>query len=347
MKLHLNPVNTEKYRRSYAIIGAGAIGGFYGACLQKAGFDVHFLLHSDYQHVSQHGLMIESPDGNFTLPFVKAYRNASQMPRCDVVIVALKTTNNYLLSKILPQVLKHNGVVLVLQNGWGMEAEIAEIVGSDRIMGGICFTFNYKVGAGHIRHLHYGLITLADYAPNYAAAGISTRMCQVAADFISADIMIQLHEDLFLARWQKLICNIPFNGLSVILDCTIEKLVNDTHIYTSIEQLMEEIVMAASAHGRQIPELFIQKRLKQTAMMKNYKTSMKIDYEQQRSLETEAIFGNPLRTAWKAGVEMPQTSMLYRQLKFLDAQNCISSSKKLQKNNDTCLDLWSASLSNN
>jgi 2-dehydropantoate 2-reductase len=347
MKPHLNLPNTESHRRSYAIIGTGAIGGFYGACLQKAGFDVHFLLHSDYQHVSRHGIIIESPDGNFTLPYVKAYRNASQMPRCDVVIVALKTTNNHLLSNILPQVLKHNGVVLVLQNGWGMEAEIAEIVGSDRLMGGICFTFNYKVGAGHIRHLHYGLITLADYAPNYTAAGISTRMCQIAADFISADIMIQLHEDLFLARWQKLICNIPFNGLSVILNSTIEKLVSNAHAYASIEQLMEEIVMAAAAHGRQIPEVFIQKRIKQTAMMKNYKTSMKVDYEQQKSLEIEAIFGNPLRTAWKVGVQMPQTSMLYRQLKFLDIQNSVSSSKKLQKNNDSYFDFWSASLSNN
>ncbi len=349
MKPHLNLIDTEdKHRRSYAIIGAGAIGGFYGACLQKAGFDVHFLLHSDYQHVSQHGIIIESPDGNFILPFVKAYRNCSQMPRCDVVIVALKTTNNHLLTQILPQVLKHNGTVLVLQNGWGMEAEIAEIVGDDRLMGGICFTFNYKIGAGHIRHLNYGLITLADYAPNYKAAGISTRMCQVAADFISADIMIQLHEDLFLARWQKLICNIPFNGLSVILDCTIEKLVKDAHIYSCIQQLMAEIVAAAEAHGRQIPEVFIQKRLKQTAMMKHYKTSMKVDYEQQQSLEVEAIFGNPLRTAWKAGMQMPQTSMLYRQLKFLDVQNRISKSKQIQmKNNDSCFNLGSASVSNN
>jgi 2-dehydropantoate 2-reductase len=329
MKQQLNLTNSNPIsQRSYAIIGTGAIGGFYGACLQKAGFDVHFLLHSDYEHVNQYGLAIESPNGNFTLPSVRAYQDASQIPRCDVVIVALKTTNNYLLSEILPLILKHDGVVLVLQNGWGMEQEIARLVGSHRIIGGICFTFNYKVKAGHIRHLNFGLITLADYAPDYAATGISTRVCQIAADFSSAGIKIQLHEDLFLARWQKLICNIPFNGLSVILNCTIEKLIGNADVRTLIKQLMEEIVVAAAAYGRQIPEFFIQERLKQTASMHHYKTSMKVDYDRRRSLEVESIFGNPLRQAWQAGVQMPQVSMLYRQLKFLDVQNAPSELRK-------------------
>jgi 2-dehydropantoate 2-reductase len=322
MKPQLNLThNSFLTRRSYAIIGAGAIGGFYGACLQKAGFDVHFLFNSDYQYVCQHGLVIESPNGDFNLASVQAYHDANQMPRCDVVIVALKTTNNYLLPQILPQVLKDDGVVLVLQNGWGMEEEIAQIVGSDRLIGGICFTFNYKLGAGHIRHLDYGLITLADYAPGYAAKGVTTRLCQIAADFSVAQVMIQLHEDLFLARWQKLICNIPFNGLSVILNSAIEELIANPDVRTSIEQLMAEIVAVASTYGRHIPEVYIQKRIKQTATMKHYQTSMKVDFDQGRSLEVEAIFGNPLRKAWQAGVQMPQVSMLYRQLKFFNAQN--------------------------
>jgi 2-dehydropantoate 2-reductase len=324
-------LENRQHRRSYAIIGTGAIGGFYGACLQKAGFDVHFMLNRDFSHVCQHGLVIESPDGDFSLPTVQAYSDAKQMPKCDVVIVALKTTNNHLLPQILPQVLKDDGVVLVLQNGWGMEEEIAQIVGSDRIIGGVCFTFNYKVGAGHIHHLDYGLITLADYAPGYVAKGVTTRLCQIAADFSIANVMVQLHEDLFLARWQKLICNIPFNGLSVILDSTIEKLIKNRDVLALIEQLMTEIVAAAAAYDRQIPEFYLQKRLKQTATMKHYQTSMKVDFDQGRSLELETIFGNPLRKAWQAGVQMPQVSMLYRQLKFFDAQNHFSESMPLSQ----------------
>lgn len=330
-QLNLTKNSDDRSQHSYAIIGTGAIGGFYGACLQQAGFDVHFLLHRDYQHVRRHGLVIESPDGNFSLPSVRAYRDPQQMPLCDVVIVALKTTSNYFLPQILPHVLKQDGVVVVLQNGWGMEAEIAQIVGSDRLIGGICFTFNYKLGAGHIRHLDYGLITLAEYASDYAAAGISSRMCRVAADFTSANIAIGLHEDLFLARWQKLICNIPFNGLSVVLNSTIEQLLANIHVRTTIEQLMAEIVTAAAAYDRHIPEPFIQKRIQQTAKMKHYQTSMKVDYDLARSLEVEAVFGNPLRQAWQAGIQMPQVAMLYRQLKFFDAQNRLNNSLSLSQ----------------
>ena len=92
--------------RSYAILGTGALGGYYGACLQRAGIDVHFLLRSDYEHVSKHGLIVESPDGNFTLPQVHAYSDVNKIPRCDVVAVTLKTTQNHLLPQLLSNVIK-------------------------------------------------------------------------------------------------------------------------------------------------------------------------------------------------------------------------------------------------
>ena len=113
--------------RTYAIIGTGAVGGFYGGRLQKAGLEVHFLLNRDYEVVRQQGLRIDSPDGNFTLPQVNAYNDVNQMPPCDVVIVALKTTQNYLLPQLLPPLVKPDGVVLLLQNGFNIEPKIAEI----------------------------------------------------------------------------------------------------------------------------------------------------------------------------------------------------------------------------
>ena len=77
----------------YAIVGTGAIGGYYGAKLVRAGKDVHFLLHSDYNYVCEHGLVINSCDGSFTLPLIQAYDSSSKMPKCDIVIVAMKSTN--------------------------------------------------------------------------------------------------------------------------------------------------------------------------------------------------------------------------------------------------------------
>lgn len=308
------------YNRTYAIIGTGALGGFYGAKLQKAGLEVHFLLNRDYEHVSSHGLIVESKDGNFSLTQVNAYNDVEKMPKSDVVVVALKTTQNHLLPKILPAVVKDDGVVLVLQNGLGIEAEIAEIVGSD-IMGGLCFLCSNKVASGHIRHLDYGKITLGEYAANYNSVGITQRMQQIGKDFESADIQIELESDLLLGRWQKLVWNIPYNGLSVILNATTEELMTNIHTRKLVEQLMAEVAVGAESMGRIIGDRFIQTMLDYTLKMKPYRTSMKIDHDEHRPLEVEAIFGNPLRIVQATGVNLPQIDCLYKQLKFINTQN--------------------------
>ena len=306
---------------SYAIIGTGAIGGYYGACLQRAGNQVHFLLHSDYQHVQKHGLIIESPHGNFTLPQIQAYQDARSLPASDVVILALKTTHNHLLSQILPFVLKDSGVVLVLQNGLGVEEQVAQIVGSERVIGGLCFICSNKVGPGHIRHLDYGAITMAEYLPNYQPAGLTQRLEHLAALFEAAGIEIQLSIDLLLSRWQKLVWNIPYNGLSVVLNATTEQLMAVSEIRSLIEVIMGEVALGASTCHRQIEDSYLQKMLSFTAEMKPYRTSMKIDYDNRQPLEIEEIIANPLRVAAAARVDLPRIRMLYQQLKFLDSFN--------------------------
>ncbi|HEY9608575.1 putative 2-dehydropantoate 2-reductase [Allocoleopsis sp.] len=307
--------------RRYAILGTGALGGYYGACLQRVGLEVHFLLHRDYQHVREQGLVIQSADGDFTLPYVNAYDDAAKMPACDVVIVALKTTQNHLLCDMLLPVVKDNGVVLVLQNGLGIEQEVAAIVGSKRVMGGLCFLCSNKVGPGHIHHLDYKQITLGEYLPDYQPGGLTERMRQIADDFERAGIPITLAEDLLLARWQKLVWNIPYNGLSVVLDATTNELMADQYTRSLVEQLMEEVVAGAAATARKISDRFIQTMLDYTEKMTPYRTSMKIDYDERRPLEVEAIVGNPLRVATAVGTNLPLISMLYRQLKFLNVQN--------------------------
>ena len=88
----------------------GAIGGFYGAKLARAGREVHFLSHSDYEYVLSHGLHITSCDGDFSLPHINAYGSPDEMPVADVVIVGLKTTNEHLLRTLLPPLL-HPGTL--------------------------------------------------------------------------------------------------------------------------------------------------------------------------------------------------------------------------------------------
>jgi len=305
----LRPVNN----RRYAIIGTGALGGFYGARLQRAGREVHFLLHRDYDHVRQHGLICESKDGDFTLPHVHAYRHARDLPACDVTIVALKTTQNHLLPDLLPP----TGAILTLQNGLGNEDTIARLTRPDRVLGGLAFLCSNKIGPGHIRHLDYGHVALGEFA----APDVTDRLRQIGTDFEQAGIPVQLAENLAVARWRKLVWNIPYNGLSVVLNAQTDELMRHPATRQLCEAIMREIVAAAQACGVPLADDCVPTMLAYTDQMKPYRTSMKIDYDEHRPLEVEAIFGNPLRAARTAGASTPLLETLYDQLRFLNQRS--------------------------
>ena len=300
-----------------AIIGTGAVGGYYGALLQRAGEDVHFLLNRDYAHVREHGLQIYSPGGDIRLPKVAAYASAEDMPRCDLVIVALKTTANAVLGDILPHVLVENGMVLTLQNGLGSDAHIAGIVGAEGVLGGLCFLCANREGAGVIRHIDYGLITLGEYRVDGKPGGITKRLEDVGALLSHAGMEIQVIDDLLAARWRKLVWNVPFNGLSVVYNCLTDVLMRNRETRALSRCLMEEVAAASAACARPIEQSFLDKMMSHTDKMEPYAPSMKLDYDAGRPMELEAIYGIPLRLAAQAGVAMPETLALHQKLQQL------------------------------
>jgi 2-dehydropantoate 2-reductase len=302
--------------RSYAIIGTGALGGYYGARLAHAGLDVHFLLHRDHDHVRRHGLIVRTVagDGSLGPGQVQAWGRAADMPRCDVVCICLKTTQNAALAGILPQVLADGGVVVTLQNGLGVERAAAAIVGAESVIGGLCFLCSTKVGPGEIEQSDYGRIKFGEYA----RPGVTDRLRSIAADFARAGIEIDLCEDVMLARWQKLVWNVPFNGLSVVLDATTDRLVADPDIRELAESLMREVQAAAGACGHAIDKPFIEKMLADTVRMTPYRTSMKVDFDAHRPMELDAIYREPIRAATAAGCPVPRMQTLAAALGYLD-----------------------------
>ncbi len=306
--------------RTYAIIGTGAVGGFYGALLSRAGFDVHFLARSDYEHIRDHGLVVDSKDGDFAVPHVHVYNDARSMPKCDVVAITLKTTANYDLARILPAIVKEDGATLVMQNGIGYEENVAQIVGPDRVLGVLCFVCVNKVGPGHLYHLDFGRVTIAQYTKDGSPAGITSLVREIAADFAKAGITAKTEPDLGTARWKKLVWNVPYSGLSVVLSASTDALNRNPHSRRLAADLMAEVAAGARACGHLIEESFINEMLSYTDVMPPYRTSMKIDFDEKRPMEVESIFGNPLRAALKAGAKMPLTETLYRELKYLDEE---------------------------
>jgi 2-dehydropantoate 2-reductase len=304
--------------RRYAVLGTGALGGFYGARLARAGLDVHFLLRSDFSHVRERGLVVDSKDGDFVLPKVQAYGDVRDMPRCDVVLVALKTTQNHLLPALLPSVAAEGGVVVMMQNGLGSEEAAAEVAPQCEVFAGLCFLCSNKLGPGHIRHLDYGTVRFAKYAADGRPAGVSDSMRSIVADFGNAGIRADTSDDLTLARWQKLVWNVPMSGLSVVLDTDTRALMADSHTRALAEAIMREVLAGARACGREIRADFVQKMIDMTVAMAPYQASMKIDFDQRKPMEVEGIYGNPVRAAPGA---MPRVEMLYHELEFLDARN--------------------------
>ncbi len=302
---------------SFAVIGTGAVGGYYGSLLQRAGKEVHFLLHSDFEHVKRHGLTVASKYGDFSLPHVKAYANPQHMPRCDVTIVALKATANGTLSEILPYVVNEQGVVLLLQNGYGQEELIAEIEGVQTIVAGLCFICTAKTGPGSICHQDYGSVVLSQFTKDNGSSGITETMQQLAAALAAAGVTVDLNPDLLDARWRKLVWNIPFSGLTTLFQVDTAQVVHSLSLQKLATDLMSEVLEGALALGRTIPESFIHKMLTNTRKMRPYFPSMKLDFDARREMELEALFKKPLEAAARHGKRLLRTEMLYEELSFL------------------------------
>ena len=303
---------TSKQIMKYAIIGTGAIGGFYGARLDKAGLEVHFLLHTDYQYVVDHGLTIDSCDGNFTLPSPKVYDSTSEMPQCDVVIVALKTTQNHLLPSLLPPLLKPDTIILLIQNGIGVEADVQQLFPSQPIAAGMAFICSAKAGPGHINHQFYGNINIGNYSCHNPQ-----RYGQMLADFRAAGIGAADVEYLE-ARWKKAVWNMPFNGMTVALNTTTNRLLSCESTHRLIYDQMLEVIGAAQALGvKNLDTRFADKMIANTIKMPPYSPSMKLDFDFHRPMEINYLYTRPIAEARAAGFAMPKLEMLEAELKFI------------------------------
>ena len=298
---------------TYSIIGVGAIGGFYGGLLAHAGRSVRFLLHSDYQYVVEHGLRVDSCDGNFLIDKVEAYRKSEVMPKSDIVIVGLKSVNNHLLPKLLKPMIDDHTVVILIQNGIGLEEDLQQVFPHLHIVAGLAFICSAKVGPGHISHQCYGSINLGNYS-------CPDGMFQaVLADMQEAGI--NAAEVPYLeARWKKAVWNMPFNGMTVALNASTDQLLNNPATRELIYSQMMEVIGAANALGvNTLTSEFADKMIQVTDDMTPYSPSMKLDFEFRRPMEIPYLYSRPIAEARKAGVDMPKLAMLEAQLKFIQS----------------------------
>lgn len=301
-----------------AVIGSGALGGYYGALLCRAGHEVHFLARSDAEHLRRSGLRIDSVAGDFAVEQVHAWAEADKMPRCPLVLICIKATGNGDLPRIVKHVLEPGGTLVLVQNGLGQEEALARLVGVGRVVAGLAFICAARSGPGHIVHLDYGALRLAEYAPDGHAAGVTDALARLGELLAGASIDVELDPDHLAARWKKLVWNVPFNGLSVLLRADTLALVSDPSSARLVRALMDEVVAIATREGRPTDETFVQRMISSTRRMKPYLPSMRLDFDAGRELEIEAVYREPLRRAERHGVGAPCMRGLALALEFLE-----------------------------
>ena len=300
---------------SYNIIGTGALGGFYGGILAHSGKQVNFLLHSDYDYVVKNGLQVDYGEKSFHIDNVNAYNDTNKMPKADVVLVTLKTTNNHLLKSLLKPIVDKKTIVILIQNGIYMEERLAEAFTQMTIGGGSAFICCYKSGLGHIHHVDYGSLTLGLHN-NKTLENIEL-IKQVVSDFQMTGIQCNYADNLYFIRWKKLIWNIAYNGISVVLNTQTNILMENPSSRAMLKDIMLEVIAAARACGVPIKDEVAEMTLVHTDKMTPYAPSMKLDYDAKRPLEIEAIYDNTIALAAEKGYDMKLTKMIAKELRFL------------------------------
>jgi 2-dehydropantoate 2-reductase len=192
-----------------AVVGCGAVGSYYGAMLGRAGQDVHFLLRSDFDVVRQKGVAVRSAKGDFHV-HPRCARVPDEIGVCDTVLIALKTTANDQFPKLLPPLVGPQTAIVTLQNGLGNTEQLARLFAPEQVLNGLCFVCLNRLEPGVIHHLDYGLIVLGEFQ---RPAGPRTQ--KLAALFQNAGVSCRVTDNLAQAQWEKLVWNIPFNGLGV------------------------------------------------------------------------------------------------------------------------------------
>lgn len=298
------------------VVGTGAIGGFYGLMLARAGFDVSFLLRSEYLAVKERGLLVKSQvHGDLSLDPVQAYPAPEQMPRCDWLLVGVKTTANAELAPLLNQIAAPGARVLLLQNGFAVEEALRPLLRDDlHLLGGLCNICVHREAPGVIVHQALGGLNIG-YHSGPGQTGSPTE--EAMAMFSRAGLAAQALSSVEQARWLKLVWNLPFNGLSVARGASTRQLLADAEARNEIVQLMDEVITAAQASGYDLSAGLVERLLQGTMRLPDYWPSMYHDYANGRPLELEAIYRQPIAAAAWVGVAMPRTQALLARLEAL------------------------------
>ena len=303
-----------------AVIGAGAVGLYYGARLAQAGNEVHFLARRDFDALSSGGLTVESKDGGFRLGKPLVHRNSADIGVVDWVVCALKATAASAARDLVLPVADGRTRLLVLMNGIGLEERFSEWFDPERIFTGIAFTCINRGEPGTVRHLDYGAVTVAHFLNS---AG---RIKEALSLWDGAKVEVKAAENFLLTRWIKQCWNVPFNGLGVVCGgATTQTILASPALRAEVGSIQREVaeianadLLAAGSPDRIDADKTVREMMEFTERMEDYRSSTILDFLSGAPMEIDAIFSETARRAEKHGIAAPRATLLAAVLEAID-----------------------------
>jgi 2-dehydropantoate 2-reductase len=299
-----------------AIVGSGAVGGYFGAKLARNGESVSFIARGAHlAAIRERGLSIKSAKlGDFVV-HAPAYDDPSAIGPVDVVLFTVKAYDNAGALKMLPALVGPRTVVLTLQNGVDSVDEIAAVVGPERVLGGTTYVATALEAPGVIVQtgVHRSIIFGEVFGDRLR---ISDRVQTIADVLAPADILVTPVADARVPIWDKFVYLAPFSGFTGAARLPIGGIWTDPQVQEQFYAAAREVAALAAAEGVTIsPDRFERLKEYMDNIPPTTRSSLLIDLEMGKRIEVEALQGAAVRRAARHGLAMPIISTLYAVLK--------------------------------
>ena len=296
--------------RTVAIVGTGAVGGWYAGLLALAGHRVRCLARRDAEVLAREGLTLRSADGERRVRLDAVSRDPADLGTSEVVVVAGKATANRELPALAARLAAPGATLVTLQNGMGNAEALAAVADAGRVVAGLCFVCINRTAPGLVENSLPGHVRLA------AAEGpAGPRVRDVASLLSGAGVDARAEDSLESVLWRKLCWNIPFNGLSIAAGgLTTDRILADAALRDRALRLMLEVRAAAEARGVPFGMDHVGRQFAVTEGMGPYRTSSLIDYAEGREVEVDPIWRIPLARGTQAGAAMPELARLLAEI---------------------------------
>ena len=301
------------------VVGAGAIGAFYGGILARAGCEVAVAARSDYDAVAADGYRIDSTLGDLSFRPAQTLRSAAEYRgAADYVLVALKLVRGVDRVALIRPALAATSAILLVQNGIGIEEEVAEAFPRHELLSGVAYAAVSREAPGRVRHhSQYTRLVLGRYP-----RGSSASAERFAALLKQGGSSCAVTEDIVGARWQKCAWNTVFNPISALGGgLGTRDILSGEEQTAFVRAAIAEVCALAAADGHALAPDTADKQIQGTLRLPNYVSSMGQDWLAGRPMETEALVGNAVRIARRLGVAAPRLEALYALLRMAESKS--------------------------